>query len=125
MTRSGTRVWTAEGAGLRAAQVTLLARVAGGDQVTLAAAAVVGAGQRSCAGSAAGEPSAAMTRDRTHLMFSKTRRGDGDPAGGTGQGFPLKGRLRGLFPGSGQLLLLELHQDAVVAGLGAVVLTAL
>lgn len=106
-----------------AAQLTLLTLVARGDQVALAAAGVVGAGQRSSTRSTAGELATTMTWHWTHLMFSKTGRGDGHLAGRTGQSFLLKGRFGRLLPGSSQLLLLRLHQDTVMAGSRAVVLT--
>lgn len=73
VTGAGAGVRAAGWAGLRAALLTHLAWIAV-NQMTLSAAGVVAAGQRSSAGSLAGETTLTMTRHRADLVFSKTGR---------------------------------------------------
>lgn len=115
---------TAGRAGLRAGLLTHLTLVVIGNQVTLAAAVVVSAGQRSSTGSFTGESSLTVTRHRADLVFSKTGRWYGHLTGRTGQSFLDKRWFRRLLPRTGQLHLLGLDQHAVVAGLRAGVAAA-
>lgn len=101
VTGTGAGVRTAGGAGLRAALVTHLALVAVGNQVTLPAAGVVSAGQRSSARSFTGESTLAMTRHRADLMFSKTRRRYGYLTRRTRQSFLNERRFGRLLPRTG------------------------
>lgn len=98
VTGAGAGVGAAWGAGLRAGLLTHLTLVAVGNQVTLPAAVVVSAGQRSSTRSLTGEATPAMTRHRADLMFPKAGRWDGHLTRRTGQSFLDEGRFRRLLP---------------------------
>lgn len=112
------------GAGLRAGLFTHLTLLAVGNQVTLPAAIVVPAGQRSSAGSFTRESPPSMTRHRTDLMFSETGRWYRYLTRRTWQSFLHKRWFRRLLPRTCQLHLLGLDQHHVVAGLRAGVAAA-
>lgn len=111
----GTAVRTAGGAGQEAGLCTLLTLVAGGNQVTLPAAGVIPAGQRSSTRLTARETTLTVTRHRAHLMFSKTGRWYGDCTRCARQSFLNERRSRRLLPGTGQPHLLALDGHQVVA----------
>lgn len=101
VTGAGAGVRAAGWAGLRTALLTHLTWIATVNQVTLSAAGVVAAGQRSSTGSLAGETTLTMTRHWADLVFSKTGRRYGYLAWRAGQSLLDKRGFRRLLPRSG------------------------